>query len=540
MDTSEANGPDTFNIPISGDTDATRAVAVRLMTTMGKQGATAGEIERVAVFAFPDLDAPTLTENADRVYRVYAKQAERTSAIASRSFSESDSDPVEAVLERLESVKQATPGNWRAWCPVASHSDGTARKRSLSVTRADDGRVLLTCHSRGCSAGEIMTAIDMNMSDLFPRESRSGSVASIIESARRITTPEDDAAEEAFFTAFMAEPVNTPKDDARFLLSDGATVNNVQFELPIYSGAQVLAMTDAAVDWVAEPFLVRGATTGIIGKVKSAGKTTWVGYLLRSIARGEPFFDKPTAQSRVLYVTEQSSGSFLNSDRAGLLQEPNVFILFGGDLHKIHWPDLIVQIATDCKRADIGVVVFDTLTKLTKVKDENDNAGMAAAMEPITSLLVHGLKLAVLVAMHSGKDDSRDLYDSGRGASQIIGDLDIVLRLKRPAGNQSPTRRILQVGGRYTYGEEVELGCELTIDRGYVLIGEGAAMTNANALRVLANLPEYGRTLSQLQEDHPDISRTAFQRAIEESTAKKSVYSTGNGSKADPKVYFTA
>ena len=59
-------------------------------------------------------------------------------------------------------VKQTGSGKWLARCPA--HDD---KHPSLSVAEGDDGRVLVKCWS-GCGAAEVVAAVGMSFSDLFP------------------------------------------------------------------------------------------------------------------------------------------------------------------------------------------------------------------------------------------------------------------------------------------------------------------------------------------------------------------------------------
>lgn len=68
-----------------------------------------------------------------------------------------------ALLDRLERVKQTAPGRWLAHCPA--HAD---RSPSLSIRELDDGRVLLHDFG-GCEVGDVLAAVGLAMSDLFPR-----------------------------------------------------------------------------------------------------------------------------------------------------------------------------------------------------------------------------------------------------------------------------------------------------------------------------------------------------------------------------------
>jgi hypothetical protein len=72
----------------------------------------------------------------------------------------------DALLGRLNNVRAYGPKGWRADCPNGHSSRGT-----LSVGEADDGRVLLRCFA-GCSAAEVMGAVGLTLSDLFPEPVR--------------------------------------------------------------------------------------------------------------------------------------------------------------------------------------------------------------------------------------------------------------------------------------------------------------------------------------------------------------------------------
>lgn len=70
--------------------------------------------------------------------------------------------PIERVLGRLSDVRRTGPGRWVATCPA--HAD---KRPSLSVREGDDGRALLYCFA-GCAGVEIIDALRLEWSDLFP------------------------------------------------------------------------------------------------------------------------------------------------------------------------------------------------------------------------------------------------------------------------------------------------------------------------------------------------------------------------------------
>jgi hypothetical protein len=73
------------------------------------------------------------------------------------------SAPIEMLLSRLDGVKQVRANGWMSRCP-AHNGDG----RSLAVTHADNGHILIHCFAHECEAGDILAAVGMSVGDLFP------------------------------------------------------------------------------------------------------------------------------------------------------------------------------------------------------------------------------------------------------------------------------------------------------------------------------------------------------------------------------------
>lgn len=79
-----------------------------------------------------------------------------------------DYSKIDTLLHHLAKVKRTGPDRWIACCP--SHADKTP---SLAIRQISDGTILLKCFS-GCTAHEIVSAVGMNLSDLFPNTGTSG------------------------------------------------------------------------------------------------------------------------------------------------------------------------------------------------------------------------------------------------------------------------------------------------------------------------------------------------------------------------------
>jgi hypothetical protein len=69
----------------------------------------------------------------------------------------------ETILQRLDKVKRTGKDKWSACCPCHDSKSGA----SLSIQETDDGRILLHDHG-GCGAAEILSAIGLEFSDLYP------------------------------------------------------------------------------------------------------------------------------------------------------------------------------------------------------------------------------------------------------------------------------------------------------------------------------------------------------------------------------------
>lgn len=69
----------------------------------------------------------------------------------------------DVLLSRLTRVRKVGAGRWVACCP----SHGSGRNQGLAIRELADGRVLAHCFA-GCALQEVLSAIGLNLSDLFP------------------------------------------------------------------------------------------------------------------------------------------------------------------------------------------------------------------------------------------------------------------------------------------------------------------------------------------------------------------------------------
>lgn len=73
------------------------------------------------------------------------------------------SAPIDMLLNRLDGVQKIRANGWKSRCP-AHNGDG----KSLVVTLADSGHILIHCFAHECEAVDILAAVGMSVGDLFP------------------------------------------------------------------------------------------------------------------------------------------------------------------------------------------------------------------------------------------------------------------------------------------------------------------------------------------------------------------------------------
>lgn len=241
-------------------------------------------------------------------------------------------------------------------------------------------------------------------------------------------------------------------------------------------------------------------------------------------------------RTKVCYVTEQTPATFREAlDRAGLLgRGDELRIVFRRDVAHLAWPDLVRTIAEDALRDGYGLLVIDTLAKLAGIVNENDSGECAAAMVPLQNAAHDGL--AIIVCRHDRKSGG-EVGESGRGSSAISGDVDVILQLRRPEGNQPSSRRVIEALSRYDETPE-KVVIELTPD-GYILLGDAEAVSLADALRIVSGLigggmtgMESGWTLDELAAEG-EIPRVNVRRAMRELESRGEVIATGRGVKGN-------
>lgn len=301
---------------------------------------------------------------------------------------------------------------------------------------------------------------------------------------------------------------------------------------------EIAATTPAEVPWVAEPWAATGALTEVDGKIKAAGKTTWVMALCQAVLDGADFMGQPTKKTPIVFLTEQGDTSLRQAlKRAGLDQRDDCVLLSWADTRGIPWPDVIAEVVAKCEEISAGLIVVDTLPQFAAIKgDAENNSGAALeAMRPLQEAAATGR--AVILIRHERKSGG-DVGDSGRGSSAFAGTVDVVLSIRR-LDAERPTYRVIEALSRF---EETptSMVVELT-DAGYVSHGSAdgfrADEDRDAVLQALPLLMDKARTIDDIVgmvELRRDTVTKLLKDLVDDGVAGRK----GAGKKGDPYLHW--
>lgn len=295
-------------------------------------------------------------------------------------------------------------------------------------------------------------------------------------------------------------------------------------------------------DYVAEQLLIKGAITSFSAKVK-AGKTTFLGYMVRSILNDEPIINLATRATKILYCTEEGPKTFTAFlRRVGLEDSEQIEACFLGSVpRELPWDITAKFVLAYALSVNALVVVFDTLTRWARIPadKENDPGTAAEAMIPLEGIRDSGI--AVMAVFHDRKSGG-DIGDSQRGSSAFTGAADILLRLENPGTHGHPNRRVLEQIGRFDDPATWVIDLQ---DGTYVLVGDDGSQQverktyKARIVELLSN----GELLTQIEiAERMSIQSTnsTLARALRELVKEGTIVSSGKGVKNDPARYRDA
>ncbi len=337
------------------------------------------------------------------------------------------------------------------------------------------------------------------------------------------------------------EVLNQAAQELEFLSSQYRVEAWAERKLAFRTGAELAREAPAATEWIARPWLAAGSITELAGKVKLAGKTTFVTHLVAALLDGAPFLGQATSPMRVVYLTEQPPASFrVAMERARLVGRDDFVVLHRKDTVGDSWETVARSAVEECKRRDAKLLVVDTLGRFAGLRgDSENNAGDALlALEPLETAAGEGL--GVLVIRHERKSGGL-VGDAGRGSSAYAGVADVVLSLRRPYGNTRPTVRVIQAISRFDDVPD-EVVVEL-LDGTFVSLGRAADVAAREAEDIILAAAPSSEQEAMIVDDLVEgasVRRSTAQRAVKGLLKTGKLARTCSGKRGNPFRYFIA
>lgn len=221
--------------------------------------------------------------------------------------------------------------------------------------------------------------------------------------------------------------------------------------------------------WVWTGYLARGGIT-LFSALWKAGKSTILSHLLKSLDGSKSeFLGQAVVPGRVLYVTEEHEhlwagrrDKLLIGDHVGMACRP-----FKMRPTMQEWRDYLKVLSEQVRKYQFDVVVFDTLSKMWPVREENDAGQVEEALMPLWSMAQE--EVAIMLVHHSRKSGGEQ-FVGARGSGGLPAFCEILVEFTRASDDVKDPQRVLKGMGRY---EEtpVKLLAELT-PAGYVALGD--------------------------------------------------------------------
>lgn len=223
------------------------------------------------------------------------------------------------------------------------------------------------------------------------------------------------------------------------------------------------------VKWIWKGYLKRGGIT-LFSALWKCGKSTLLAHLLKSLDGSQSeFIGQEVSPSRVLYITEEDESIWADRRDELLLGNHVGFICRPFNIRPTvpEWKEFILSVAKKVQAHRFDLVVFDTLSKMWPVREENDAGQVEEALMPLWS--ISGENTSVMLIHHNRKSGG-DHFVGARGSGGLSAFAEILMEFAPTTSHPKETKRLIKARGRFR-DIPVQLVAELTQGR-YVGLGD--------------------------------------------------------------------
>ncbi len=319
------------------------------------------------------------------------------------------------------------------------------------------------------------------------------------------------------------------------------------------AGFRALSLGDLAqfefppVEWIVDELFPAGALVLLVGRPK-AGKSLLAVDLLASVALGETFLDRATAQGAAIYVPAEDALRLVRDRLWTRLDSERTAPLFvvpaDGTLEqsiRIDDPASMARLRATIEEIRPALLVLDPMREL-HTRKENDADEMAAVLRPLRQL-AHDTGTTIILIHHRNKH-ATDASLATRGSSAIAGGVDVIITLdlsdESDSAELTPAQVMtLRVEGRY--GPRQAIGARLRAG----LRWESADPQSGDSLTVRDRIRRHFEvTGDHLTADqlHEVIGgdKSGLQRALRDLLGGGRIVRDGAGTKIAPYRYSVA
>jgi len=287
--------------------------------------------------------------------------------------------------------------------------------------------------------------------------------------------------------------------------------------------------TPDKIEWLIENLIPKGTLCALAGIMKT-GKTELATQMVAALARGGEILNYPTRKTKTLILALEGHPAELRRRLAahGVQPENEVFIHNG---RLPNTAEQVNEIAEFIGANGIELAVLDSWAAFSGVDDENSNAHVLQALQPLR-VLIERTGATVLLVAHSKKSGGAHGTQI-RGAGSLFGELDQALILERRHGGAA-TNRTLNIIGRYA-----ESPPEMILDYAegrYALIGAVSA-PNALTEKVIAILDDGKPRDVHAIADQAQTSAKVIRKICETLLTEKRIARTSAGSRGKPFLF---
>lgn len=287
--------------------------------------------------------------------------------------------------------------------------------------------------------------------------------------------------------------------------------------------------------WIWDGMLLPAGLT-LLSAYPKVGKTTFIAYLLRAMWTEAEYIGRTIRSAPTLVISEEADTLIAaRADALGFSEMWPIGWLTPEPGRT--WEHLLAYIQKYAMLYHNPLIVVDTLSRHWGIDDENDNAKVERALNPLIDI-ARTAHAAILLVHHTRKSGGAGGVAS-RGGSAIVGAVDIILELGRVAKEDRSPRRKLEGFSRYaeTPGQDEPLVIQLAEDGYHIASGEEvAAGGTASTVRQWLLMHDGWWTADSVAAAS-GISLRTVRDALGQLLIMDEVSQRGSGKKNHPYVY---